>query len=226
MSLKGMDKRCKMTIGLLGRKIGMTRVFTEAGLSLPVTVVSVAPNFVSQIKTVESDGYNAVQLTAGEKKVSRVSKPLAGHFAKARVTAGDQIEEFRVNSLEEFTPGQEFNISDVFAVGQKIDVTSTSKGKGFSGVIKRHNFSMQDATHGNSVSHRAPGSIGQNQTPGRVFKGKKMCGQYGNKQITVQTLEIVKIDTARKLVLVKGGIPGAPGASVRIQPAVKASKGV
>jgi len=210
-----------MNIGLLGRKIGMTRVFTDSGSSIPVTVVNVLPNYVSQIKTEEDNGYNAVQLSTGEKKPNRVSKPEAGHFAKAKVVAAKYVEEFRVNSVENYTSGQALTLSDVFKTGQLVDVTATSKGKGFSGVIKRHNFSMQDATHGNSLSHRAPGSIGQNQSPGKVFKGKKMAGQHGNKQCTVQMLEVIKIDNDRNLVLIKGGIPGAPGSKVRLKPAVK-----
>lgn len=210
-----------MTIGLLGRKVGMTRVFTEAGTSIPVTVLEVQPNRISQIKNLEKEGYTAVQLTAGTKKTSRVNKPLAGHFAAANVEAGDMMAEFRVESVEDYTLGQSLGICDVFAEGQYVDVTGTSKGKGFAGVVKRHNFRTQDATHGNSLSHRAPGSIGQNQTPGRVFKGKKMAGQMGNKRCTVQTLEVIKIDTDRNVVLVKGGVPGAPGSKVQLKPAVK-----
>ncbi len=215
-------------IGLLGRKLGMTRVFTEEGYSIPVTVVQVEPNRVSQIKTVEIDGYSAVQLTAGKKKPSRISKPLAGHFAKAAVQAGDMMVEFRVSedSISKYEVGQLLSIEEVFSEVKKVDVTATSKGKGFAGTVKRHNFRTQDATHGNSRSHRVPGSIGQNQSPGRVFKGKKMAGHMGNVQCTVQTLEIVKLDTDRNLVLIKGGIPGAAGVQVRIRPAVKSKEGV
>lgn len=212
-----------MEIGLLGHKVGMTSVFNEDGSATPVTVVNVLSNRVSQIKTLDRDGYNAIQLTAGTKKISHVNKPLSGHFAKAEVHAGDTLVEFRVGEEHDFALGQEINLNDVFKEGQLVDVSSVSKGKGFSGVIKRHNFSMQDATHGNSLSHRAPGSIGQNQTPGRVFKGKKMAGQHGNKKCTVQMLEIVKIDSEKNVVMIKGGIPGAPGSKVKIMHAVKAS---
>lgn len=217
-----------MMIGLLGRKVGMTRVFTEEGKSVPVTVVSVDPNRVSQIKTLEKDGYTAIQLTAGSKKASRITQPMSGHFAKANVEAGDMITEFRIESesLDTYTLGQELNVETVFTDVKEVDVTSTSKGKGFAGTVKRHNFRTQDATHGNSRSHRVPGSIGQNQTPGRVFKGKKMAGHLGNKQCTVLTLELVKVDTARNLLLIKGGIPGAPGSQVKIRPAIKSNQGV
>lgn len=215
-------------IGLLGRKIGMTRVFTEEGKSIPVTVLSVTPNRVSQIKSLESDGYSAIQLVAGTKKANRVSKPLAGHFAKASIEAGDMMTEFTLNTDANgvYTLGQELTVNDVFADVKKVDVTSTSKGKGFAGTVKRYNFRTQDATHGNSRSHRVPGSIGQNQSPGRVFKGKKMSGQMGNKQCTVLTLELVKVDVERNLLLIKGGIPGAPGSQVKIRPAIKSSEGV
>ena len=210
-----------MTIGLLGRKIGMTRIFTAEGKSIPVSVVEVHPNRVSQLKSIESDGYNAVQLTGGTKKASHVNKPLAGHFAKAEIEAGDMLCEFRVGAIEDFAPGQIFTVSDVFNEGQYVDVSSVSKGKGFAGTVKRHNFRTQDATHGNSRSHRVPGSIGQNQSPGRVFKGKKMAGHMGNKRCTVQTLELVRVDTERNLLLIKGAIPGAPGVRVEVKPAVK-----
>ena len=215
-------------IGLLGRKVGMTRVFTTEGKSIPVTVVSVIPNRVSQIKTVVNDGYSAVQLTAGTKKASRVSKPLAGHFAKASIEAGDMMIEFALNSdsLEAYSLGQLLTVQDVFSDVANVDVTSTSKGKGFAGTVKRHNFRTQDATHGNSRSHRVPGSIGQNQSPGRVFKGKKMAGHMGNRQCTVLTLELVKVDVDRNLLLIKGGIPGAPGSQVKIRPAIKSKRGV
>lgn len=210
-----------MTIGLLGRKIGMTRVFTTEGVSIPVSVVEVHPNRVSQLKSVENDGYFAVQLTGGTKKPSRVSKPMAGHFAKAEIEAGDMICEFRVESIDDYTSGQTLAVADVFDEGQFVDVSAVSKGKGFAGTVKRHNFRTQDATHGNSRSHRVPGSIGQNQTPGRVFKGKKMAGHMGNKRCTIQTLEVVRVDKERNLLLIKGAIPGAPGTRVEIKPAEK-----
>lgn len=217
-----------MMIGLLGRKVGMTRVFTDEGKSIPVTVVTVAPNRVTQIKTLENDGYTAVQLTAGSKKASRVSKPASGHFAKASVEAGDLISEFRLtaDATHSLSLGQSINVEDVFADVKSVDVTATSKGKGFAGTVKRHNFRTQDATHGNSRSHRVPGSIGQNQTPGRVFKGKKMAGHLGNKQCTILSLDLVKVDKARNLLFIKGGIPGAPGTEVKIRPAIKSKQGV
>lgn len=210
-----------MTIGLIGRKVGMTRVFSEDGVSIPVSVVEVLPNRISQIKSVETDGYVALQLTGGKKKASHVNKPLTGHFAKAQVEAGDMITEFTVETLEGYTIGQLLTVSDVFSANQFVDVTGTSKGKGFAGTVKRHNFRTQDATHGNSRSHRVPGSIGQNQTPGRVFKGKKMAGHMGNVRSTTQNLEIVRVDLDRNLILIKGAIPGFPGAKVQITPASK-----
>jgi large subunit ribosomal protein L3 len=210
-----------MTIGLLGRKIGMTRVFTEDGAAIPVSVVEVIPNRVSQLKTTEIDGYQAIQLTAGTKKPSKVNKPMAGHFAKVEVEAGDMLCEFRVDSLTDFSAGQLLSVTDVFSEGQYVDVAAVSKGKGFAGTVKRHNFRTQDATHGNSRSHRVPGSIGQNQSPGRVFKGKKMAGHMGNKRCTVQMLELVRVDTDRNLLLIKGAIPGAPGTRVEVKPTVK-----
>jgi len=210
-----------MTIGLLGRKIGMTRVFTAEGVSIPVSVVEVHPNRISQIKTLENDGYSSVQLTGGVKKASRVSKPMAGHFAKAEIEAGDMQIEFHIDSDEAFTLGQVVSVVDVFTEGQYVDVSGVSKGKGFAGTVKRHNFRTQDATHGNSRSHRVPGSIGQNQTPGRVFKGKKMAGHMGNARCTIQTLELVKVDAERNLLLIKGAIPGAPGARIEVKPAIK-----
>ncbi len=210
-----------MTIGLLGRKIGMTRIFTTEGNSIPVSVVEVHPNRVSQIKNVENDGYNAIQLTGGTKKTSHVNKPMAGHFAKAEIEAGDMICEFRVNAIADYATGQILTVADVFNDGQLVDVSGTSKGKGFAGTVKRHNFRTQDATHGNSRSHRVPGSIGQNQSPGRVFKGKKMSGHMGNVKCTVQTLEVVRVDKDRNLLLIKGAIPGAPGTRVEVKPAVK-----
>lgn len=212
-----------MSIGLLGRKIGMTRIIGDA--SVPVTVVEVIPNRVSDIKEISKHNYNAVQLTGGMKKNSKVTKPEAGHFARAKIEAGNMIREFRVESIEGFELGQILTVADVFKDGQLVDVAGTSKGKGFAGVVKRHNFRTQDATHGNSLSHRAPGSIGQNQTPGRVFKGKKMAGHMGNVRCTVQSLEVVKVDSERNLLLIKGAIPGAPGSKVEIIPSVKASEG-
>ena len=211
-----------MSIGIVGRKCGMTRVFTEDGVSIPVTVVEATPNHVTQIKSVETDGYSAIQVTTGSRKASRVSKPEAGHFAKAGVEAGRGQWEFRSEgSDEEFEVGGSLTV-ERFEAGQKVDVTGTSKGKGFQGGVKRWNFSMQDATHGNSISHRAPGSIGQNQTPGKVFKGKKMAGQMGNVRVTTQNLEIVRVDAERNLLLIKGAVPGAPGGDVVVLPAVKA----
>jgi large subunit ribosomal protein L3 len=211
-----------MSIGLVGRKSGMTRVFTEAGLSIPVTVVEVSPNQVTQIKTAEVDGYSAVQVTTGARKASRVSKSMAGHFAKAGTEAGTGLWEFRADAEElgDLAAGNELTV-ERFTPGQKVDVTGTSKGKGFQGTIKRHNFSMQDATHGNSLSHRAPGSIGQCQTPGRVWKGKKMSGHMGDARVTTQSLEVVQIDVENNLILVKGALPGATGSNVIIRPTVK-----
>lgn len=206
-----------MTIGLVGRKIGMTRIFTAEGVSLPVSVVEVQPNRVSQVKSCESDGYMAVQLTGGTKKASRVSKPMAGHFAKAEIEAGDMLTEFRVESVDNYKLGQVISVADVFSAGQFVDVAGTSKGKGFAGTVKRHNFRTQDATHGNSRSHRVPGSTGQNQTPGRVFKGKKMAGHLGNVRSSVLSLELVRVDAERNLLLIKGAIPGAPGVKVEIK---------
>ena len=210
-----------MTIGLVGRKSGMTRVFTEDGVSIPVTVVEVSPNRVTQIKDVDSDGYRAMQVTVGSRKAAKVSKSEAGHFAKAGVEAGRGLWEFRIDAGEDVAVGAEFTVES-FEVGQKVDVAGRSKGKGFQGVIKRWNFSMQDATHGNSLSHRAPGSIGQCQTPGRVFKGKKLSGQMGAANVTVQGLEVVRVDVERNLLLIKGAVPGAPGGDVIVRPAVKA----
>ena len=211
-----------MPIGLVGRKCGMTRVFTDAGESIPVTVIEALPNRVAQLKTVDRDGYSAVQVTCGETKPSRTVKPLLGHFGKAKVVPGKGLWEFRLEGKEgeDLQLGTELKV-DVFQDGQKVDVVGTSKGKGFAGAVKRHNFHMQDATHGNSLSHRAPGSIGQNQTPGRVFKGKKMAGQMGNVQRTVPNTEVVRIDSERNLILIKGGVPGAPGGHVIVRPAVK-----
>ncbi|EEF78760.1 50S ribosomal protein L3 [Methylophaga thiooxydans] len=210
-----------MTIGLIGRKRGMTRVFSEDGVSTPVTVIEVEPNRVSQLKTVDTDGYNAIQVTVGERKASRVTKPEAGHFAKAQAAAGRKVAEFRVEEVSELEVGAELKV-DLFENGQQIDVSGITKGKGFAGVVKRYGFRGGDATHGNSLSHRAPGSIGQCQTPGRVFKGKKMAGHMGDKKRTLQNLSIVKVDAERNLLLIKGSVPGATGSDVIIRPAVKA----
>ncbi|MDC3015723.1 50S ribosomal protein L3 [Luminiphilus sp.] len=212
-----------MTIGLVGRKSGMTRVFTEDGASVPVTVVEIAPNRVTQIKELETDGYRAIQVTAGSRKASKVSKPEAGHFAKAGVAAGEGLWEFRLDGSEEaFELGSELTV-ERFEQGQKVDVAGRSKGKGFQGVVKRWNFRTQDATHGNSLSHRAPGSIGQCQTPGRVFKGKKMSGHMGDERVTTQGLEVIRVDVERNLLLIKGAVPGAPGGEVIVRPTVKAA---
>ncbi|ABM05207.1 50S ribosomal protein L3 [Psychromonas sp. MB-3u-54] len=212
-----------MTIGLIGRKVGMTRVFTEDGVSIPVTVLECSPNRVTQVKTLDTDGYQALQVTAGSKKASRVNKPEAGHFAKAGVEAGRGLWEFTLadNEGADIKVGAELSV-ELFNEINKVDVTGQSKGKGFQGAIKRWNFSMQDATHGNSVSHRAPGSIGQCQTPGRVFKGKKMAGHMGAERVTTQNLEVVRVDIERNLLLVKGAVAGAKNGDVIIKPAVKA----
>jgi len=213
----------KMSIGLVGRKSGMTRIFTEEGTSIPVTVVEVQPNRVTQIKTPETDGYTAIQVTTGSRRASRVTKGMAGHFAKANTEAGTGLWEFRAEGADiaDLTTGSEIKV-DLFAEGQMVDVTGTSKGKGFQGGVKRHNFQMQDATHGNSLSHRAPGSIGQCQTPGRVWKGKKMAGQMGNERSTTQSLKIVRVDLENNLLLIKGALPGATGSNVVVRPAAKA----
>lgn len=244
-----------MAIGLIGRKCGMTRVFTEAGTSVPVTVVEVSPNRITQLKDLDTDGYSAVQVTVGERRASRVTKPMAGHYKQAGVEAGRGLWEFRlddgealpaVKTLVEAAPaepaaegedeapaaepqyderpaalGDAITVDMVFAEGQIVDVSGTSIGKGFAGGIKRHNFSHQRNSHGNSLSHRAPGSIGQNQTPGRVFKGKKMAGHMGNVRRTVQNLEVVRVDAQRNLLLIKGGVPGAKGGNLVILPAIK-----
>ena len=210
-----------MTIGVVGRKSGMTRVFTDEGVSVPVTVVEVLPNRVTQIKELETDGYRAIQVTTGDRKASKVSKPEAGHYAKAGTTAGDGLWEFRVEGSDEaFEVGSVLPVARVDQ-GQKVDVAGRSKGKGFQGAVKRWNFRTQDATHGNSLSHRAPGSIGQCQTPGRVFKGKKMAGHMGAERVTTQGLEVVRIDVERNLLLIKGAVPGAPGGHVIVRPTVK-----
>lgn len=212
-----------MTIGLVGRKAGMTRVFTQDGASIPVTVLEVEPNRVTQVKTLDDDGYRAIQVTVGKRRAVRVSKPMAGHFAKAKTEAGRGLWEFRLvdGEGEGIDVGGAIDVT-LFAAGQKVDVAGTTIGKGFAGVVKRHHFRMQDATHGNSLSHRAPGSIGQNQTPGRVMKGKRMAGHLGNVRRTAQNLEVVRVDQERNLLLVKGAVPGAAGGDVIITPAVKA----
>ncbi|MDR2173884.1 MAG: 50S ribosomal protein L3 [Burkholderiales bacterium] len=211
-----------MSLGLVGRKIGMTRVFTDDGAAVPVTVLDVANNRVTQIKTPETDGYAAVQVTFGRRRASRVTKPLAGHLAKAGTEAGELLKEFPVTleELSKFKPGDVVAV-DTFAVGQLVDVTGVTKGRGFSGVIRRHNFSSNRASHGNSVTLRAPGSIGMAQDPGRVFPGKKMAGHYGGEQRTVQTLSVVRVDAERGLLLVKGAVPGSEGGHIVVRPAVK-----
>ena len=215
-----------MTIGIVGRKSGMTRIFTEDGASIPVTVIEAQPNRITQVKSSEKDGYDAVQVTVGSRRASRVLKPQAGHYAGAEVEAGRGLWEFRLDADKVGSDGLVIGGAlDVaaFEEGQKVDVTGQSKGKGFQGGIKRWNFSTQDMTHGNSLSHRSNGSIGQCQTPGRVWKGKKMSGHMGAAQVTVQTLEVVRVDAERNLLLVKGAVPGAPGGDVIVRPAVKAA---
>jgi len=212
-----------MTIGVLGLKRGMTRIFNDEGASVPVTVIEVEPNRIVQVKSADKDGYSAIQVTVGNRRPSRVTKAMAGHFAKAGVEAGRNVREFRVEGDLDDAMKEGGSLSaDLFSAGQKVDVIGTSIGKGFAGVIKRYNFKMQDATHGNSISHRAPGSIGQNQDPGRVFKGKKMSGHMGAVRRTAQNLEVVRVDVERNLVLVKGAVPGSKGGEVIVQPAVKA----
>ncbi|RFF26475.1 MULTISPECIES: 50S ribosomal protein L3 [unclassified Wenzhouxiangella] len=212
-----------MAIGLVGRKRGMTRIFTEEGNSVPVTVIEVSPNRITQIREQDKDGYAAIQVTCGNKRTSLVSRPLAGHFAKAGVEAGEGLWEFRLNGDDSdgLEIGAELTV-ERFEPGQKVDVTGTTKGKGFAGVIKRHNFRMQDATHGNSLAHRAPGSIGQCQTPGRVFKGKKMAGHMGDERQTTLNLRVVRVDAERNLLLIRGAVPGATGGHVMIRPSTKA----
>lgn len=211
-----------MPIGIIGRKIGMTRIFKENGTSTPVSVIQATPNRVSQIKTEQTDGYQAIQITCGSKRSKLINKPTAGQLAKAGIESGRGFWEFRLNNNEgkDIDLGSEIKV-DIFEQGQKVDITGTTKGKGFAGVIKRHHFKTQDATHGNSLSHRAAGSIGQNQTPGRVFKGKKMAGHLGNVRRTVQNLEIARIDLEKDLLLIKGAIPGAPGSDIVVRPAIK-----
>ena len=212
-----------MTIGVIGRKRGMTRIFSQEGVSIPVTVIEVEPNRVTQLKSADSDGYRALQVTTGKRRATRVTRAQAGHFAKAGVEAGRGLWEFRLNDGEgeSMEPGAEIKV-DIFEAGQVVDVTGVTIGKGYAGTVKRHNFRTQDATHGNSLSHRAPGSIGQNQSPGRVFKGKKMSGHMGNVQRTAQNLEVVRVDAGRNLLLIKGAVPGAKGGDVVVRPAVKA----
>ena len=214
-----------MAIGLIGRKAGMTRVFTEDGVSIPVTLIEVEPNRITQVKTEETDGYRALQITVGSRRPSRVTRPMAGHFAKAGVAPGRGLWEFRLGEGEgdDFGVGAELTV-DRFQAGQKVDVTGTTIGKGFAGTIKRHHFRSQRASHGNSLSHRAPGSIGQNQSPGRVFKGKKMAGHLGAARRTVQNLEVVRVDAERNLLAIKGAVPGPKGSDVMIRPAVKARR--
>ncbi len=212
-----------MSLGLVGRKVGMTRIFTDDGASVPVTVLDVSNNRVAQIKTPENDGYAAIQVAFGKRRPSRVTKPLAGHLAKAGVEAGNLLKEFAVSAAELSTlkPGDQISVS-IFAVGQKVDVTGQSIGKGFQGGIKRHHFSSQRATHGNSVSHNAPGAIGMNQDPGRVFPGKRMAGHLGDVKRTQQNLEVIRVDVERQLLLVKGAVPGSKGSDLVVRPAVKA----
>jgi large subunit ribosomal protein L3 len=212
-----------MSLGVIGRKAGMTRIFTEDGVSIPVTVIEVDPNRITQVKTADTDGYRAVQVAVGERRPSRVTKAVAGHYAKASVAPGRGLWEFRLKDGEgdDLAVGGEIK-ADLFADGQKVDVTGTSIGKGFAGGVKRHNFKMQDATHGNSLSHRAPGSIGQNQTPGRVFKGKRMAGHMGAERVTTQNLQVVRVDAERNLLLIKGAVPGSKGGDVIVRPSVKA----
>jgi large subunit ribosomal protein L3 len=208
-----------MSIGLVGRKCGMSRIFTEDGTSIPVTLIEATPNRVTQVKTEDNDGYSAVQVTAGVKRASLLTKPAKGHYAKAKVEPGRGLWEFRIGAedLDKYGIGSEIKAADVFEVGQVVDVAGISKGKGFAGTIKRHHFRGQDNTHGNSLSHRVPGSIGQNQTPGRVFPGKKMSGHMGAVRRTSQGLEVVKVDAERHLIAVKGTVPGATGGDVIIR---------
>jgi large subunit ribosomal protein L3 len=212
-----------MSIGLVGRKCGMTRIFTEAGESIPVTLIEATPNRITQVKTIENDGYTAVQVTVGSKRAALLNKAASGHFAKAKVEGGRGLWEFRVDAkdLGKYQVGGELKAEEVFKAGQIVDVAGTTKGKGFQGTIKRWNFTMGDATHGNSLSHRSPGSIGQRQTPGRVFPGKKMSGQMGNVRQSTMNLEVVKIDSERHLIAIRGSVPGAPGGNVVISPASK-----
>jgi large subunit ribosomal protein L3 len=217
-----------MALGIIGRKRGMTRMFTEAGTSIPVTVVEAPPNRVTQLKTPENEGYSAIQVTCGNSRPSanrrpiRINKPQSGHFAKSKLEAGRGLWEFRLNEVEakDIQVGSQITVT-IFTNGQKVDVAGLTKGKGFAGTVKRHHFSTQDMTHGNSLSHRAPGSIGQNQTPGRVFKGKRMAGHMGHVRRTILNLEIAQVDVGRNLLLIKGAVPGAPGGDVVVRPAIK-----
>ncbi len=208
-------------IGLVGKKLGMTRIFTKDGASIPVTVIKIEVNRVTQVKDLNRDGYHAIQVTTGSKKTNRVTKPEAGHFTKAGVEAGIGLWEFRLEKAQDLKVGQDISVETFMGV-KKVDVTGNSKGKGFAGTVKRWNFRTQDATHGNSLSHRVPGSIGQNQTPGKVFRGKKMAGHLGDDRVTVQSLELIRIDTERNLLLVKGAVPGATGSNLIVKPAIKA----
>jgi large subunit ribosomal protein L3 len=212
------------TLGLVGRKAGMTRVFTETGETIPVTVIEALPNRVTQVRTVENDGYRAVQVAFGERKPSRLNKPLTGHYAKAKVAPGQSLVEFRLSDEEgkDLAPGSEIKV-DLFSAGQIVDVTGTTIGKGFAGTMKRHNFAGGYASHGASVVHRAPGSIGQRQTPGRVFKGKRMSGHMGVQRRTIENLQVVRVDAERNLLLIRGAVPGAPGGQVIVRPSVKAA---
>jgi len=212
------------TLGLVGRKAGMTRVFTDAGESVPVTVIEALPNRITQIRTPETDGYRAVQVAVGERKASRLNKPLAGHYAKVKVAPGQSLVEFRLNGEDgkDLAPGGEIKV-DLFQEGQIVDVTGTTTGKGFAGVMKRHNFAGGYASHGASVSHRVPGSIGQRQTPGRVFPGKRMAGHMGVRRRTIENLQVVRVDAERNLLLIRGAVPGAPGGQVIVRPSVKAA---
>lgn len=208
-------------IGVIGKKLGMTRIFSKEGASIPITAIEVQDNRIIQVKNMQSDFYKAIQVTTGTKKSNRLNKPEAGHFIKSGVTAGRGLWEFRILDNQIFKVGEVININ-IFNNVKKVDITGISKGKGFSGTVKRWNFRTQDATHGNSLSHRVPGSIGQNQTPGRVFKGKKMAGHLGNVRVTVQSLKIIKIDVNRNLLLIKGSVPGVTGGDLIIKPAIKA----
>lgn len=222
-SYKGNRRNTNMSIGLVGKKCGMSRLFTEDGRSIPVTLIEATPNRVTQVKTADNDGYVAVQVTAGVKRASLLTKPVKGHFAKAKVEPGRGLWEFRLDGkdADKYAVGAEIKADEVFKVGQIVDVAGVSKGKGFQGTIKRHHFSMGDATHGNSLSHRAPGSIGQRQTPGRVFPGKKMAGHMGAVNRSAMNLEVVSIDAERHLIAVKGAVPGATGGDVVVRPAAK-----
>jgi len=212
------------TLGLVGRKAGMTRVFNDAGETVPVTVIEALPNRITQVRTVEADGYRALQVAFGDRKPSHLNKPQTGHYAKVKVAPGDSLVEFRLSGEEgkDLQPGAELKV-DLFTAGQVVDVTGTTTGKGFAGTMKRHNFAGGMASHGNSVSHRVPGSIGQRQTPGRVFPGKRMSGHMGVRRRTIENLKIVRVDAERNLLLVSGAVPGAPGGQVIVRPSVKAA---